>query len=183
MDLPDQPLSLPNEPDALHLWYAVSTKYKHEKRIAEYLESQGIIAYVPLRESVKKYKKSLKVHLVPLISCYVFVKILPEDKSMILGTMGVNRFIGTPIPKTIRDEEIDILKKLTAYNLEVEANPKDYTVGSMVYISEGPFLGKKGRIIMQRGKLKFLLRLEDCEISFAVEVPKDILLNVNEVPQ
>ena len=58
-------------------WYAVYTKSRYEKKLADNLREKGIEAYVPLRKVVRQWSDRKKLVAEPLIRSYCFV-ILPN---------------------------------------------------------------------------------------------------------
>ncbi len=63
----------------LQHWYAVYTKPRSEKKLAERLSDQGIEAYLPMRKTLKQWSDRKKMVSEPLISSYVFVNIFQKD--------------------------------------------------------------------------------------------------------
>ena len=74
-------------------WFAIYTKYKCEKYVADQLNKRQIESYVPLLKKTKRYVSRTKEYQVPLVNCYVFVCITKEDYSHVLRTEYVMKFI------------------------------------------------------------------------------------------
>ena len=74
-------------------WFAVYTKYKCEKYVVDHLARKGIAAYVPLITKIKQYSSRVKRFDIPLINCYVFVKITKDQYIKVLETQYVMSFI------------------------------------------------------------------------------------------
>ena len=60
-------------------WYAVYTKPRSEKKLADRLNEHGIEAYLPLRKTLKQWSDRKKMVEEPLITSYVFVNITNEN--------------------------------------------------------------------------------------------------------
>jgi len=59
-------------------WFAVYTKYKCEKYVADQLSKKNIEAYVPIISKTRRYSRKIKHYQIPLINCYVlFVSVKP----------------------------------------------------------------------------------------------------------
>src|SRR5690554_2020756 len=95
-------------------WYAVMTGPRHEKFIVNRLRNKGIEAWTPLTKKLRIYKtKTRKVEL-PLITRYVFVKIVREEYISVIEEKLVHGFLhnqGRIYP--VKDEEILILKRIS----------------------------------------------------------------------
>lgn len=74
-------------------WFAIYTKYKGEKRVVKSLSKKGIKAYTPLLKKTKRYTRKIKSYEVPLLSCYVFVKISQKEYIRVLETEHVINFL------------------------------------------------------------------------------------------
>ncbi len=63
-------------------WYAVHTRARHEKMVAERLLEQGVSTYLPLMRETHRWSDRKKVVELPLFSCYVFARLFPTNRSM-----------------------------------------------------------------------------------------------------
>ncbi len=83
--MPAQSWELPNTPPMTEVntetWYAVHTRARHERVIAQRLREQGINTFLPLVTEVHRWSDRRKSVEVPLFGCYVFVK-LPRPESI-----------------------------------------------------------------------------------------------------
>jgi len=94
-------------------WYALHTRNKSEKIAKQYFEENSeIITYVPTIRRTKKYSRKIKHYDIPLIRCYVFVKINLKQRVEVFKNPYVIQFltIGNEI-YPIPENEIDTLKK------------------------------------------------------------------------
>ena len=123
-------------------WYAVYTKSRHEKRLAELLNEKGIEAYVPLRKVVRQWSDRKKLVSEPLIRSYCFVRPGPGEYYDVLNTDGAVRYVwfsGKPAP--IPNKQIDILKVLTGSDVDVDVVPGSLLKGTTVRVNAGPLAG------------------------------------------
>ena len=158
------------------LWFAVYTKYRSEKFVCQQLLKKGIQAYVPLQNRVRKYKRKVKSYEIPVINCYVFVKIKSQEYIRVLDTPYVNFFIKTGRDiRAIEQEEIDILRKIAGSDVEVKVRPIQLKPGMEVMINSGNLTGLKGVITARSGKKEFCIQLENLGLEFQLQVSEDIL--------
>lgn len=127
-------------------WYAVYTKSRNEKKVAEGLLKEGIEAYTPLVKQKKKWADRKKTIETPLMPSYVFVKIEEKDRHKVFDVPGIVRFVyWLKQPVVIREDEMEALKaslKDPVYQFSVEElNP-----GMPYEITEGPLTGQSGVI-------------------------------------
>jgi transcription antitermination factor NusG len=150
-------------------WYAAYTLPRHEKAVADRLISQKIESYLPLYSSVRWWnQRRVEVEL-PLFPGYVFVKMLPTDRSRILSRPGIIRLVSfNGNPAVISDEEID---KLRSSLMIWKSQPYPFlTVGKQVQIKSGPFAGLKGRILRRKGKMQLLVTLDLIQSAMLLEL-------------
>src|SRR5271166_5542188 len=105
------PATLPMDADwrrELH-WYAIRTRSRHEKMVAEQLEKQGIENFLPLVKSVRQWTDRTKEIEMPVFSGYSFVRMIcsPAARLRVLQTHGVVAFVGiNNVGTAIPDSEI-----------------------------------------------------------------------------
>jgi len=156
-------------------WYAVYTRPKHEKRVAESLTNQNIEHYLPLVQEKHNWADRKKVVEVPLIKGYVFVHIGLAQSLYVLETYGVVRFVTfnrqyAPIP----DFQIEAIRRTLdlGYNLM----PTEYLgVGQLVEVVEGPLQGTIGRIQSIRNEHKFVISLDAIKASYMIQIDPENL--------
>jgi transcription antitermination factor NusG len=106
-------------------WYAIYVKPNHEKTTAANLKEKGIDAYCPINRTYRKWSDRVKLVELPLLSCYVFVKILlKKEKVKVLEEKSVRDFIKyLKEPAVIREQEMQQLKlfALNYTDIKVEA--------------------------------------------------------------
>lgn len=62
-------------------WFAVYTRSKSEKVVKRLLDQKNIENYLPLQKVTRRYTRKIKSYEIPLISCYIFVKIAKNNMS------------------------------------------------------------------------------------------------------
>src|SRR5262249_4474287 len=94
-------------------WYAVYTRSRHEKKVAEFLSEKAVEVFLQLRNVLRRRKDRRKWVELPLFSGYVFVRISRVNKLRVLQTQGVVNILGdTSGPSPVPEEQIESIKKL-----------------------------------------------------------------------
>jgi len=161
-------------------WYAIGTRYKCEKQVLKDLFSKQIDAYVPFIEKVKRYSKKIKRYQIPLINCYVFVKIDDTERAKVLQTEHVINFIKPgKVMAAIPEHEINVLKRLVGdLDHEVQVLSEGPSEGDDVEIIKGPLLGLKGKMISKENKNVVIINLENLGFQFSVTMDKSLLKKI-----
>ena len=158
-------------------WFALYTKYKCEKYVADSLCKKGIEAYVPLISKTKRFTRKVKHYEVPLINCYVFVYIDKSQYIPSLETEYVMKFLkqGKDL-LAIPNEEINILKRVSGEIIEaVSLGEYCFESGEEVEIISGHLTGMKGRVIDKTGKRHFVVDLQTIGYQLRIQVDSSLL--------
>ena len=161
-------------------WFAVYTKFKCEKFVAELLRKKNIETYVPLINRTKRYERKIKHYQLPLINCYVFVLITQKEYLSVLETEYVLKFLrqGKDL-LAIPFEEIQTLKKVAGDIEAVEATHKyEFLPGEDVEVISGSLTGLRGKIIDKSGKKSFAVELENIGFQLRINIDLKLLVPV-----
>ena len=142
-------------------WFAVYTKYKCEKYVADHLSKKNVLVYLPILTKTKRYIRKIKVYDVPLINCYVFVHINKSQYLLTLETEYVLKFLkqGKDL-LAIPEAEILMLKRVVGDVEEVNHTDQHvYQLGEEVEVISGNLAGMKGNIVSKAGKKSFSVQL------------------------
>jgi transcription termination/antitermination protein NusG len=161
----ETPRQEPHEP-----WYAVYTKHQHEKTAARLLERTGFEIFLPLYQTVHRWKdRNQKVQL-PLFPCYLFLRTGFDRKIDVLRTPGVFSFIESGgRPCAIPDDEIDAIRRAANSPAHFEPHPF-LKSGDRVRIRSGPLAGIEGILTGTRKRYRIVLSVELLQKSVGVEV-------------
>jgi transcription antitermination factor NusG len=153
-------------------WFAVHTRSRHEKVVAQEVRERGVTTFLPLVREVRRWSDRQKVVESPLFSCYVFVKLVPrnEERSRVLHVNGVLRFVGThgvgiPIP----DEQIQAIQTVLEESLPFVAHPF-LKIGQRVRIRSGAMSGVEGILVSRSGERALVISLDAIQRSLSVRV-------------
>src|ERR1700690_825979 len=125
-------------------WYATYTCANHEKRVAEQLNERSIENFLPLYDSVRRWKDRRVELQLPLFPGYVFVHLALRDRLRVLQVPGVAKLVsfnGTPV--ALPQEEIEALRSSLAGGLRAEPHPY-MKAGRRARVTAGPLKGLQG---------------------------------------
>lgn len=160
-------------------WYAVKTKYKCEKYVVEQILKKGVEAYVPLLARTRRYTRKIKKYNVPLINCYVFVRIDSKERVRVLRTQYVIGFLEfggnvQPIP----DHEMELMRRIVGELADVTVDPVTWAPGDEVEVICGSLTGLKGTLTERRGKSELIVVLESIGYELRVEIDERMLRRI-----
>ncbi len=134
-------------------WYAVYTKPRCEKKVADLLTKKGIENYCPLNRVEKQWSDRKKIILEPLFTLYVFVRIDPTEQLSVRQTFGILNFVyWLSKPAIIKNEEIEIIKRFLNDHTRVTVEKVSVNVNDMVRIVTGPFMEQEGQVMSVKSK-------------------------------
>lgn len=134
-------------------WYAVYTKSRCEKKVAQLLGKKGIEHYCPLNKTMKQWSDRKKIILEPLFTSYVFVRIASEEQLVIRQTDGILNFVyWLNRPAVIRTEEIDVIKQFLNEHSSVKLEKVAINVNDRVRVVGGPFMEQEGQVVSIKNK-------------------------------
>ena len=158
-------------------WFAVYSAFKKEKFAKKFLDKKGIETYLPLQKVVRKYKTKVKKLEIPLINCYLFVRITKKEYVKVLETDYISRFI--KIGKdliAIPDVEIEIMQRILGENVAIEIEQNTFYQGDDVVITRGSLMGLTGKLVEFHGKEKVVVQLNTIGYSIQIEMDKSLLM-------
>src|SRR5580693_5503893 len=167
---PQQPVALmENESEQ---WYGLHTRPRHEKIVAQRLGERGVTTFLPLVTEVHRWSDRKKSVEMPLFSCYVFAKFVPNrsERLRVLRVDGVFGLIGArgegaPIP----DEQIDAVRNLVEGELPWSSHPF-LKIGQRVRIRSGALNGVEGVLVQRNGDRTLVISVDAIQRSLAVRV-------------
>jgi transcription antitermination factor NusG len=151
-------------------WYAAYTSANHEKRVAEHLMRRSVEHFLPLYDTVRRWKdRQVRLQL-PLFHGYVFVRLALRDRLQVLEVPGVAKLVGfngtpTPLPQ----EEVETLRKSLMCGVLAEPHPF-LSAGRWVRVKAGPLAGFQGILVKRKNKARFVVSVELIRRAIAVEI-------------
>ncbi|WP_207512452.1 transcription termination/antitermination protein NusG [Longitalea luteola] len=135
-------------------WYALYTRPRWEKKVAELLEIKQIENYCPVQKSERNWSDRKKIILEPLFKSYVMVRLAPKAHIPVLQTDGVLGFVTFQgKPAVIRDEEIAAVKQFLKDYDNVQVERIDVNINDEVTIINGPLMQQKGQVMEVKNRL------------------------------
>jgi len=152
------------------LWYAAYTSANHEKRVARHLESRSVECFLPVYESVRRWKdRRVRLEL-PLFPGYVFVRLALRDRLQVLQIPGVARLVGFDgHPAAVPNEDMEAVRACLSGEHAIQ--PHRYLKhGQRVRVLRGPLAGLTGIVVRQKKGTRFVISLDLLMRSVSVEV-------------
>lgn len=135
-------------------WYALYTKPRWEKKVADLLSNKQIENYCPLQKIERNWSDRKKIVVEPLFKSYVLVRLAPKTHIPVLQTDGVLSFVTFQgKPAVIRDEEIEIVKQFLKEYDHIQVERIDLNINDEVTILNGPLTQQKGQVQEVKGKM------------------------------
>ena len=152
--------TLPAEYPAEYLephWYAAYTSANHEKRVAQQLTWRSVEHFLPVYESVRRWKdRRVKLEM-PLFPGYVFVHLALRDRLRVLQVPGVARLVGfNGTPTALPEAEIAALRGGLESGLRAEPHPF-MTVGRRVRVKYGALAGVQGILLKKKNRARLVV--------------------------
>jgi transcription antitermination factor NusG len=157
-------------PESDSLWWALYTRHQHEKVIAQILTTKGFEVFLPLYESIRRWKDRNKTLSLPLFPCYVFVRGGLSRRSLVVTTPGVHMILynGERVA-VIPDEEIEGIRRAVEGPFRVEPHPF-LRCGERVRVTRGSLEGVEGVLVRKKSLYRLILSVDMLAQSVAVEI-------------
>lgn len=151
-------------------WWALYTRHQHEKVVADMLMAKGFEVFLPLYESVRRWKDRSKVLSLPLFPCYVFVRGGLNRRLQVVTTPGVHMILnrGENVA-TIPEDEIQAIRLTVEGHYRVEPYPF-LKCGERVRVTRGTLEGVEGVLVRKKNMYRLVLSVEMLAQSVAVEI-------------
>lgn len=151
-------------------WFALYTRYRHEKAVAEQISERGLEAFLPLYKTAHRWKDRVKELFLPLFPNYVFVLTSPAERGTVLSTPGVYDFVRlSGVPAPIPVTEIEAVRQAISRGLNAEPHPF-LKSGDRVRVKAGPLEGLEGVLVRKKNFYRLVLSVELLVKSISVEV-------------
>jgi transcription antitermination factor NusG len=130
-------------------WYAIQTRHRHEKKVAEQLTGQAVESFLPLHYRKNKWRNGVTAEVsLPLFPGYLFARSGKDQRVRLLQIPGVIGMASSSSrPTAILDAEMSTLRAMVE---RYQAEPHPFLkVGDVVRIIAGPLAGMTG-ILLRR---------------------------------
>jgi transcription termination/antitermination protein NusG len=156
-------------------WYAVCTRSRHEKSVGDLLQRKRIETFLPLYETVRRWRNGAHHVQLPLFPGYAFVHIELRERLHVLKVPGVVRLVGfngRAVP--LADEEMEGLRQALDGGVNIAPHPY-LTVGRRVRITAGPFAGREGILMRRKGTVRVVLSIDLIQRSVLADLEAHFL--------
>jgi len=158
--------------DSAGPWFAIYTRSRFEKQVAEQLERKRLPVFLPLRLEVHRWQDRYQKVEVPMFRGYLFVQ-FPRDsvqRMTVLRTTGVVRIVGfgqndTEVPA----EQIASLRRLTEQGVMLHPH-RFLRVGQRVKIANGVLAGMEGILVRIKKQDRLVVSVDAIRQAVAVEL-------------
>ena len=166
----DRPDDAHRQDDADGGWRAIYTRHQHEKAVAALLANKGFDVFLPMYDSVRRWKDRTKTVRLPLFTCYAFIRGALDRRFEILNLPGVIALVGRPYGSAVIDgAEIESIRRVIAASAPIEPHPP-VAQGQRVRVTSGPLEGIEGVLVRRQSHCRLVLSLEALGQGAAVHV-------------
>lgn len=156
-------------------WYAFTTQPRHEKRVAEQLQSRSIEAFLPLIAAPSRWKDRQVVLERPVFPGYVFARIDLHQRRQVFCLPGIVRMLSfNGQPARIDDAEIEAVRTCLAGG----NNPKPHPfldIGERVRVKSGSLIGLEGIVLRHKNHCRIVFSITLIHQAVAVETDAILL--------
>lgn len=164
IDLPTTDVAPPSA------WYAIYTRYRHEKMVAQILTRKGLETFLPLYASSHRWKDRTKLVSLPLFPCYVFIKEGLDRRLEIVTTPGFHALVSSGgLPVAIPPDEIEGIRRAVESGSSVHPHPF-LKCGVRVRVKCGPLTGVEGILVRVKNQCRLVVSVEMLGKAVSVEV-------------
>ena len=151
-------------------WYVAQTCARHEKRIAAQCDARGIEYFLPLYETVSRWKDRRVRLQLPLFPGYIFVRVPLRERLRALEIPSVACLFGSGgLPVPMPDHDMEAMRNGLTSQLRAEPHPY-LTAGRRVRIKLGPLAGLEGILLRKKGSFRFVLSIDLIQRSLVADV-------------
>jgi len=163
-------------------WYAVYTHSRAEKKVNDRLARSGVETLLPLQKTLRQWSDRKKLIEKPLISSYVFVKVVPREFAKVIKTEGVVKIImmeGKPV--VIPEEQIMNLRILCGSDANVLVTENVFLKGDLVEVVYGSLTGLRGELVRVGKKQKVVIRILEPGMNLTVDIKSIAIRKIEKV--
>lgn len=129
-------------------WFAVYTRPRWEKKVADQLKRKKIECYCPQNRTSNRWSDRVRNVSEPLFSSYVFVYLKEEEREAAMQVNGVVNFVyWLDKPVVVKDEEIEAIKRFLFEYSNVKVERVGVSQLENVKIIDGPVITRKGNVL------------------------------------
>jgi transcription antitermination factor NusG len=129
-------------------WFAVYTRPRWEKKVAEILTRKKIENYCPINKVIRQWSDRKKIIHEPLFTSYVFVRISETELTPLKQIQGIINFVyWLGKPAVIRNSEIEIIQTFLSDHVNIKLEKTPINVNDKVRVVSGPLMELEGQVL------------------------------------
>ncbi len=164
--------------DSTKRWYAVYTKSRFEKKVAEELEKKKVEYYLPMQKSLKQWSDRKKYIEEPLFKSYIFVKVSNQDYLDVLTTNGAVCYVTIGKEKiAIPDFQIEAVRTYLGEQ-EIDKTMGYFEEGNEVEVAYGSLKGLRGKLISAKDSRKLMVQIDAINQNITITLAAHLLKKV-----
>ena len=160
-------------------WYAVYTTPRAEKQVCKRLLEAEVETFLPIQRTYRMWSDRKKLVEKPLLSSYIFVKVIPAHYPKVYKIPGVVKFVTFEgQPASIPQNQIDNLRLLIDSDAEIEVTREKFEKGDSVEVINGSMTGLTGELIKTGSKKRVLIRIDRLDQNIVLTIPVTFLRKI-----
>jgi transcription antitermination factor NusG len=161
-------------------WWALYTRHQHERVVADILSAKGFEVFLPLYDSIRRWKDRQKLLSLPLFPCYVFIRGGAGRRLQVVNTPGVHMILNHGERfAVIPESEIQAIRRTVEGPFRMEPHPF-LRCGDRVRVMCGSLQGVEGILIRKKNQFRLVLSVDMLAKSVAVEIDAADVESVSE---
>lgn len=160
-----------DNPELSAHWYAVQVRSNHECVASGNLISRNVEVFLPTYTVQRQWSDRVKQMELPLFPGYMFCRIVPEKRRLILTAPGVVGILSCgKVPLAVPEEEVEAVRRVVRSKLNY--SPSTFSPGERVRIHEGPLSGIEGTLLEVRQQSRVLISVSTVQRAVSVEIDR-----------
>lgn len=162
----------PGRDETATSWFAIQTRPRHEKKVAEDLREKGVTTFLPLFSSLHQWSDRRRLVEMALFPGYVFVRIggAADSRVFVLRTHGVVNFVGIRgTGVAIPDCQIEAVRTILDRQIPFAPHPF-LSVGRQVRIQGGSLDGLQGILVAKNSDQSLIVSVELIQRSLVIRI-------------
>jgi len=153
-------------------WYAIYTKPRWEKKLAERLEDKRIEHYMPLIKTLRLWSDRKKWVQEPLFKSYIFVHVNQDEYLSAIQTPGAVKYITFERkPVSIPPIQIEAIKIFVESGEDIIIDTPELKIGDRVQVIRGSLKGLEGTLVEFHQKHRVRVVIDAIQQSLHIKVP------------